>query len=389
MLLLVGATAAGARMLAVPIPGIAGPTIGFPGALRTNDGGAILLLEIRRHPWSSTGTSLTARVDADGTLDLGYGYEGVARLTVSPAAIPTALAINPETGDAWIGTADGSRSEIFAIDNTGQRQLGFGDHGGVMLPAVDGGGVRALAWHRGELLVAAGAHGRCAGCALMLLNATSGRLIAAATLTDEAGGGPACTDPVGVTSVAFRKSNELLAATEVGNPGRCTASLLELNNRLVPFGPDAPRVPPLPAQPLRSVVVTSQPGAMCVAGSGPAGIDIWPLGATQSTQVAAGASARLVAIVPLGAGGCGALLQRGQRSAEVTQTGSNNPAPAVSHIPAGLAPLAMFRCHQHLLVIAASGSAANETAMIVPVPIRRGPFAAAAVARSTLTTGCR
>jgi hypothetical protein len=135
-------------------------------------------------------------------------------------------------------------------------------------------------------------------------------------------------------------------------------------------------------------VVTSQPGATCVAGSGPAGIDIWPLGAAQSTQVAAGASASLVSIVPLGAGSCGALLKSGQRSTDVTQTGSNDPAPAVTHIPAGLVPLAMFRCHQHLLAIVASGSAANETAMIVPVPITRGPFAAAAVARSTLTTGC-
>lgn len=389
MLLLGGAAAAGARMIAVPIPGIAGPSIAFPGALRTNDGGAVVLAEIRRHPLSRTGTSFTARVDADGTLDLGYGYEGVARLTISPAAIPTALAIDPETGDAWIGTKDGSRSGIYALDNTGQRQLRFGDRGRVMLPAGDGGGVRALAWRRGRLLVAAGARARCAGCAFMLLNAASGRPVAAATLTTEAAGGPLCTDPVGVTSVAFRTSDELLAATEVANPRLCTASLVALNNRLVPFGPDALTAPPPPAQPLRSVRVTSQPGAACVAGSGPAGIDIWPLGATQSTTVSAGASAKLVAIVPLGAGGCGALLQRGQRSADVAQIGSNNLAPAVSHISGALAPLAMFRCHQHLLVIAASGPAGKEAAMIVPVPITRGPLAAATAVRSTGGTGCR
>jgi hypothetical protein len=388
MLLLGGAIAARARMLAIPIPGIAGPTIGLPGALRTNDGGAIVLAEVRRHPWSSTGTALMARIDAGGTLALGYGYEGVARLTVGPAVIPTALAINPNNGDAWIGTADGGRSEIFAIDKTGQRQLVFGDHGFVMLPAVDGGGVRALAWWRGEILVAAGADGGCAGCALLLLNATSGRLIAAATLTTDDVGGPTCAGPVGVTSVALRHSNEFLAATEVADPGRCTASLLELDNQLVPLGSYTPTPLRLPAQPLRSVVVTSQPGAMCAAGSGPAGIDIWPLGATQSTQVASGGSAKLVATVALGGGGCGALLQRGPRSADVTQTGSNSSATTITPLPAGLAPLAMFRCHQHLLVIAASGSAGHETAMIEPVPITRGPFAAAASARSTMTTGC-
>ena len=74
----------------------------------------------------------------------------------------------------------------------------------------------------------------------------------------------------------------------------------------------------------------------------------------------------------------------------------------------------MFRCHQHLLVIGARGSAGHKTAVIVPVPITLGPFAApdaahpfaaadperpfaatdparpfvATVARPTMTTGC-
>jgi hypothetical protein len=166
----------------------------------------------------------------------------------------------------------------------------------------------------------------------------------------------------------------------------CTASLVELNNRLVPFGPGALSEPP--TQPLRSMIVTPQPGATCIAGSGTAGIDTWPLGATRSTQVAAGASVRLVALVALGAGGCGALIQ-GPRSAKVTQTGSNDSAPAVTNIPEALAPLAMFRCHEHLLVLAASGAAGQQAAMIVPIPITRGPFAAASAARAILTTGCQ
>jgi hypothetical protein len=60
----------------------------------------------------------------------------------------------------------------------------------------------------------------------------------------------------------------------------------------------------------------------------------------------------------------------------------------VTPIRAPLVPMAMFRCHEHLLVLGASGPAARETAVIVPVPITRGPFAASAAARSTSATGC-
>ncbi len=374
----------GARTGAVPIPGIAGPVIRIPGALRTSDGGAIVLVGIGRRRSSIVGTSLMARVDSDGTLDLGYGYEGIASITSKPAALPTALAINPQTGNAWIGTTEGARSEILAIESAGKLAPGFGDHGHLLLPAVASGGVRALAWEHGKVLVAAGSSVDCAGCALTLLNATSGRPIAFATLTNEALGGSTCTDSVAVTSAAFAEPDELLVASQAADP-HCSASLVELNDKLAPLRSGALSEPT--GQPLRSVMVSSEPGATCVGGSGPAGIDTWPLGATRSTRVVSGASVRLVALVSIGGGGCGALIQS-PGSAEVAQTDSNATA-ALTRIPKALAPLALFRCREHLLVLAASSIAGRQTAVIVPIPITQGPLAAVSAARASLTTGCQ
>jgi hypothetical protein len=142
------------------------------------------------------------------------------------------------------------------------------------------------------------------------------------------------------------------------------------------------------------VTITPGSGAACVAGAGPAGIAVGPLagagavGVAGFTRVLAGAAAALVAVVPLGAGACGVLVQRPGRPAEVFQTAAGSAGAAITALPAGLVPLAMFRCHQHLLVIAASGPAGDESAALVPVPLTRGPFAAAAAVRSIPTTGC-
>jgi hypothetical protein len=158
-------------------------------ARRTADGGAVLLVRIPHRPGGSAGTTLTARVDAEGRLDLGYGYEGVARLHLGRGVVTTALAVDPATGDAWIGARNARRSIISRIDGTGHRQPGFGGRGVVTLPAVDDGGVRALAWRDGQLLIAAGARSGCAGCALTLLNAANGRLLARATVSPHRGRG--------------------------------------------------------------------------------------------------------------------------------------------------------------------------------------------------------
>jgi hypothetical protein len=378
-----GAIAAEAWALIVPIPGIAGPSIRLVAALRTEDGGAIMVASIRPAHAAGAGTTLTARLDAEGRLELGYGYEGVAALPLGPTVIPTALAVDPATGEAWIGATDGTRAEIIAVSPTGKEQPGFGRRGVVDLPAVDDGGVRALAWRKGELLVAAGARGRCTGCVLTVLKGSSGAPLARTTITRAA----TCTRAVTVTSVALTNTNGSLAATSVANPAACTPALLAFDDRLVPSG--SKPLPRLPAQPLRTLVLTPEAGATCVAGTGPAGISVWPLGARRSSALVGGASVRLIALVPLGGGACGALLARDRRSGEVAQTAPSNSAASVGVVPASLVPLAMFRCHQHLLVIAADGPVGDQAAVIVPVRIARGPFAAAMRAsRSMPSTGC-
>jgi len=378
-----GAIVADAGALIVPIPGVDGPSIRLVAALRTEDGGAILVAWIRPAHASGTGTTLTARLDAEGRLELGYGYEGVAALPLGPTVIPAALAVDPATGEAWIGAMDGTRAEIIAVSSTGQEQPGFGRRGVVDLPAVDDGGVRALAWRSGELLVAAGARGRCTGCVLTVLKGSSGAPVARTTITPAA----TCTGAVADTRVALTNANGALVATSVPNPAACTPAVLAFDDRLVPTG--SKPLPHLPAQALRSLVLTPESGGTCVAGTGPAGISVWPLGARRSSLLVSGASARLIALVPLGGGACGALLARARRSGEVAQTAPSSSAPSTSVVPASLAPLAMFRCHQHLLVIAADGPVGDQAAVIVPIRIGRGPFAAATGAsRSMPSTGC-
>jgi hypothetical protein len=378
VLALVGIASAAATVT-VQIPGIAGPAIAVRGALRTADGGAILLVTV--HSGRRAHRALIARIDPDGLLALSYGYEGVADLHLGRGVTPTALAINPGTGDAWIGVTTARRSEVVAIDGAGLRRSAFGHRGVLKLPAADDGGVRALAWRRGELAVAAGRGARCTGCVLTLLNASVGRTVTTAALTAQEAGGSTCAGPAAITSTAFGAAGEVLAGTSVTDSSTCAASLLKLSNRLVPLG--APSANPFQ---LSSLVITPQGGAACVAGAGPAGIAVWPLGDPLAARVIATDSTRLLALVPLGASACGALLGERRQAAEIVQTAEGGGAPAVTHLPRALSPLAMSRCRQHLLVIAATGPRRRESAVIVPIPIARGPFAAAAAA--SVTTGC-
>jgi hypothetical protein len=72
------------------------------------------------------------------------------------------------------------------------------------------------------------------------------------------------------------------------------------------------------------------------------------------------------------------------------QVGAGATGASVTALPRGVSPLAMFRCHAHVLVIGARRSGRDEQAVIVPVAVRRGRFAAAAAAAAAAraTTGC-
>lgn len=130
-LLLAGSALALGRDLTVPIPGLAGSAIETAGALRTNDGGAVLAAKIRDRTGSSRGRIVTARLLADGALNLAYGSEGVSTIHVDPRLQLTALAIDPASGDAWIGARVGKAgpAEILAVDDRGDLRKSFGAHG--------------------------------------------------------------------------------------------------------------------------------------------------------------------------------------------------------------------------------------------------------------------
>jgi hypothetical protein len=299
---------------------------------------------------------------------------------VGPAFVPTALAIDPQRGDAWIGGSEHGRSEIVALGPTGLAQTGFGDRGVVRLPADDDGGVRAMAWRTGRVLVSSGQRGRCPGCALTLLSAAGGRPVATATLTTAAVGGPACA---GATSVVFDRGGGVLVSTGASDAGQCHASLVGLSPALAT---SARRPPALPPQPWSSLTLSPESGVTCVAGAGAGGIAVWPLGAARATPVTGGAGARLVAVLALGDGACAVLVERnGEATVAQAAAGSR---PAVTRIPAAMAALAMVRCRQHLLVITATGPPGRRSASIVAVPISRGPYARAGAAQVAAATGC-
>lgn len=146
------ASASAAGLVTVPIPGLSGPSARVIDAQRTVDGGAIFVAKIAGRP----GATIVGRLQADGTLVLSYGDGGLARLGLAPTFQPSALAIAPATGLAWIAGSAGATSEIVALSADGEPAVGFGDRGIVRLPQADAGRITALAWRPGRLAVAAG-----------------------------------------------------------------------------------------------------------------------------------------------------------------------------------------------------------------------------------------
>jgi hypothetical protein len=373
---------AGGRTV-VPIAGLTGPGIQVAGALRTNDGGAILAVRILNRFGSSRGRILAARLRADGSLTLAYGSEGLSTLDLGHSLQPTALAIDPATGDAWIGTRIGGSgpAEIVALDSRGGLRESFGRRGVLRLPAGDDGGPVALAWRHGALLIAAG-ETPCRGCSLSVRNPASGRLIAAGSLS-AAELAPAGCGGASVASAVF-VGRQIELTTRAAPGSRCHALILALGRNLLPAASAGPPAPSPPGS--TSIVISTSEAGSCIAGSDSRRIAVSPLTYGTSAGVAAAPPGRLVALVPLGARSCAALIQTPRGRATVAQMSAGDHRAVTEVLPAAIAPLSMFRCHQHLLVIGATDSGHEHAAVIVPVPIRRGKFAAIASAAST---GCR
>lgn len=336
------------------IPGVSGKRIEVGGVSRLSDGGGIVAAAI-------AGRALAVRLSADGTVDLAYGAEGIARPPLGADLRATALAIDPANGDAWIGFAAGEhgRSEIVALDGHGRLLRRFGRAGVLHLGA---GSPTALAWRGNRLLVAAGTR-PCAGCVISVLNSTTGRLIHESRLDATYTSGKRTCTIAGVTSATFGLASGATLGTRAASD-RCTGELIV-------YSPPQPpgTVPVLAPRPSPVVDVAGT----CTAVSGPSGTVIGSARAPRG---------QIVSVVALDDGACAALIiPKGYPAAMVLQAPSGQREANSYAIPTGISPLGMFRCHQHLLVIGKRG----RTGVVVVVPVTAGPHAAAA---ETAAAGC-
>lgn len=376
------ALAASAGPIEVPIPGLSGGVIQVAGALRTADGGGVIAARIST-PGAQTGALTIARVQADGAVNLAYGTLGIAHVHASPVLEATALAVDP-SGAAWIGVrfgADGP-GEVIALDASGARVPTFGSEGVLRLPAADRGGPVALAVSDGRLLIAAGT-APCRGCSISVRDASTGRLLRRVTLSAATLAPARCA--ASVTGAALTAQSSVLLSTAVrGN--RCAAQIVALAKTLTP--PVNSSAPSLADTAARSSMLVPDGASWCLAATDTKHVNLLASGRGRWTSAAAPAGT-LVALAQLGTGACAALIRTSRPGAVVAQMGAGNGRVSADTIPSSLTPLGMFRCNQHLLVIA--GAAGDRTAVIVPVAVRRGPFATAASVASAQPqgTGCR
>jgi hypothetical protein len=369
----------------VPIAGLEGGKVTIAGSLRTSDGGAIVVARVGRSAAARKGSIVVARLESDGALDLAYGTEGLTTLQADPRLEPTALAIDPATGAAWIGASDGARGrgEVIALNGAGAAARAFGRRGVLKLPARDDGGPVALAWRAGALLLAAGS-APCGGCQLALRQPGSGRVLASATLPalDVA---PVRCRGAGITGAVFALEGPSLS-TSGGRGRRCTATILRLGRTLRVLAPPA-WVGTLPAGHATELAGTGS--STCAASSGSAATAIRPVSAGATVRATLAPAGRLLALVSLGQGACAALVA-GRGGADVEQMQAGARRAVSDRVARDVAAQSMFRCNQHLLVLGTVAGGGRRTAVILPVPVRRGPFARASAAALAAppSTGC-
>jgi hypothetical protein len=359
------------------IPGVSGKRVSVGGVSRLSDGGGLVAGALDPRATKPAWRPFVARLQLDGSVDLAYGTRGVTTLVVAPDSRVTSLATDPATGSGWIGVAAGphARSEIIALDGSGHRRTRFGRRGTITLPASANGGPAAIAWHRGELLVAAGAKS-CAGCALSLLDPATGHVLHTAVL--DPAYSPGCT-ATAVTSAGFLSAAHAVLGVRDHGPRTCSGALVRLNGS----SPLKPVWRTLPGA-ARSTLVSAAPGGACVAESGPTGTALGPLGARGLARAPAG---RLIGVSPLGNGACAALVAaRGQPAALVLQAAAGARRATSDAIPVHVHPLGIFRCHQHLLVIGDRRGVSGRDAVVVVIPVRTGPNSLAADLSSGGTT---
>ena len=123
------------------IPGLAGARIEVASVSRLDDGGALIAASITPNARAAVSRLAVVRLRLDGTVDLGYGALGISIPRLGSEVHAISLAINPRTGEAWIGITQGAdqRAEIVALDGNGRRVRRFG-HDGVQQLGSGGAG---------------------------------------------------------------------------------------------------------------------------------------------------------------------------------------------------------------------------------------------------------
>jgi hypothetical protein len=253
--------------LVLNIPGLSARGLGVGAIARLDDGGAVIAASLTSGRGRGSARLAVVRLRVDGTVDLGYGTLGISTPPTGPNVRATAMAVNPATGEAWIGLArgHGAAGAIVAIDGLGGRVRGFGHQG---LLTLAQGPPTALAWRPQQLLLAAGPK-TCRGCTLGLASASTGRLSMTRRLgpTDLSGAKPGCLGS-SIAGMVFVPGGSALLS--LGSAGRgCGAELALVRpaqllaggavlSVLTPFGPTA-----------GSSVIGALGSRLCLGGSGP------------------------------------------------------------------------------------------------------------------------
>jgi hypothetical protein len=358
------------------IPGLAARQISVAGVGRLDDGGALVAGTVSSGSGARTGRVAVVRLQADGTVDLSYGDAGISTVGLHPGVRATSMAIDPRTGQSWVGVAIGFRGDgaVIAFDPSGHRRMRFGHAGALQLRTAGAGGPAALAWRRGALLVAAGRL-PCRGCNVSIRDPASGALLAARGLTQtDLSGSAGCVGST-VTSAAFAPRRQALIATRSAGHTGCGARVLVFKPTST-AARDALKTMTVAA--FRPPIVTSAVSAfvtrLCVAGASRSATEVGPfVPGRQFAPSARGPSGNLLTVVPLGGGACATLVASIHRSGGfVVQAAAGEQHRSLIFLPRGVQALGMFRCHQHLLVIGSRPAAAGRAGVIVVVPLRRG-----------------
>jgi hypothetical protein len=358
------------------IPGLAAREIRVAGVSRLDDGGALVAGTLSDGPRARARRLAVTRLQPDGTVDLSYGNQGISLLTLAPGSRATSMAIDPRTGQSWVGVAIGATGEggIVAFDPEGRRRTRFGHAGTLRLHAEGAGGPAALAWRAGALLVGAG-RSPCRGCNVSIRDPLSGTPLAARRLTPvELAGTTRCVGSA-VTSAVFAPRHEALIATKSAGHIGCGARVLILG---APPRRTRGSLKAITTGTFRTPTTTSAVAAsaatVCLAGASRSATELGPfIPGRRFAVTSRGPSGGLVTVVPLGRGACAELVASIPGTGGfVVQAAPGETRPPLISVPRGVQPLGMFRCHQDLLVIGSRQAGSERAGVIIVIPLRRG-----------------